>query len=214
MLAGDEGTARAGVAPGLGVAMATGSGAWSRRAPAPHATPRAVANTAATRTLDDMAAGSRSTRRLSTPRRTPSASAQGPDVMTLGCGGMLLATASGMRTLPTALVAILLASTAVGCVASEGDSSFTIANRSSYFLEEIHLAEVSDPTWGPDLIAGALAPGQDLIITGIDCGTYDVLVVDETGVDCELSNIDLCFDDDGWVIDDFTLDVCAFNAVQ
>ena len=79
--------------------------------------------------------------------------------MTLGCGGMLLATASGMRTLPTALVAILLASTAVGCVASEGDSSFTIANRSSYFLEEIHLAEVSDPTWGPDLIAGALAPG-------------------------------------------------------
>ena len=136
------------------------------------------------------------------------------DAETLGCGGTSLAEPSFMRTRLASLVAVLLASTAVGCVASEGDSSFTIANRSSYFLEEIHLAEVSDPTWGPDLIAGALAPGQDLIITGIDCGTYDVLVVDETGVDCELSNIDLCFDDDAWVIDDFTLDVCAFNAVQ
>ena len=134
-------------------------------------------------------------------------------MVTVTCGGMSLAKAWGMRTHLTVLGAILLASTAAGCVASEGDSSLTIANRSSYFIEEIHLAEVSDPTWGPDLIAGALAPGQDLTILGIDCGTYDVLVVDETGVDCQLSNIDLCFDDEAWVIDDFTLDVCAFNPV-
>lgn len=119
-----------------------------------------------------------------------------------------------MRTLPTSLLALLLASTAAGCVASDGDSSFTVSNRSSYFIEEIHLAEVSDPTWGPDLIGGALAPGEDLIITNIECGTYDVLVVDETGVDCELQNLELCFEDDAWVIDDITLDVCAFNPVR
>jgi hypothetical protein len=35
-------------------------------------------------------------------------------------------------------------------------------------------------------------------------------VVDETGVQCELASLDLCFDDGLWVIDDFTLDVCAF----
>lgn len=126
---------------------------------------------------------------------------------------MCLAQLTDMRTLATALGSLLLATTAIGCVASDG-ASLTIANRSSYFLEQIHLAEVSDPTWGPDLIAGALAPGADLVITGIACGTYDVLVVDETGVDCVLSNLDLCFDDDAWVIDDVTLDVCAFNAIQ
>lgn len=119
-----------------------------------------------------------------------------------------------MRILPTSLLAILLATAAAGCVASDGDSTFTVANRSSYFIEEIHLAEVSDPNWGPDLIVGALAPGEDLIVTRIECGTYDILVVDETGVDCELQNIELCFDNDSWVIDDVTLDVCAFNPVR
>lgn len=119
-----------------------------------------------------------------------------------------------MRSLPTSLLAIILATAATACVASDGDTSLTIANRSSYFLDEIHLAEVSDPSWGPDLISGSLAPGEDLIITQIACGTYDVLVVDETGVDCELQNLELCFDSDVWVIDDVILDVCAFNPVR
>jgi len=116
-----------------------------------------------------------------------------------------------MRLLPTCLAAILVATTAASCVIDDGDSTFTISNRSSYYLEEIHLAEVSQQTWGPDLIPGALAPGQDLVITNITCGTYDILVVDETGVQCQLSNIDLCFDADGWTVDDFTLNVCAFG---
>ena len=39
-------------------------------------------------------------------------------------------------------------------------------------------------------------------------------VVDETGVECELHNIDLCFDNDGWTVDDVILDVCAFNPAR
>lgn len=105
------------------------------------------------------------------------------------------------------LVSAFLVAAASGCVTS-GDSSITIANESSYFIDQIHVAEVSDPSWGPDLV-GDLAPGEEVTIV-LDCGTYDVLVVDETGVECELANVDLCFDDDVWVIDDFTLDVCAF----
>lgn len=110
------------------------------------------------------------------------------------------------------LLSAILAVGAGACVVSEddGDSTLTVSNRSSYFIEEIHLAEVSDPSWGADLIDGALAPGEDVIIVDISCGTYDVLVIDETGVECELSGLELCFDDDAWVIDDFTLDVCAF----
>lgn len=120
-----------------------------------------------------------------------------------------------MRTLPSILVAAAAAITASACVSDDdGDSTFTVSNQSSYYIEEIHIAEVSDPNWGPDLIPGDLAPGEDLIITDIACGTYDVLVVDETGVDCELQNVDLCFTDDAWVIDDFTLDVCAFNPAR
>ena len=112
-------------------------------------------------------------------------------------------------------VAALALATAAGCTASDGEpgGTFTISNESSYFLDEIHLAPVDSTTWGPDLI-DSLAPGEDLIITDIQCDVYDILVVDETGVDCELQNIDICFNDDGWVIDDVVLDVCAFNPVR
>jgi hypothetical protein len=121
-----------------------------------------------------------------------------------------------MKTMTRALFlgAAISAMALGGCVVSEdgddGDSTLTVSNRSSYWLDEIHLAHVNDPSWGPDLVDGSLAPGEDITIFGIECGRYDVLVVDETGVECELANLDLCFDDGAWVVDDFTLDVCAF----
>jgi hypothetical protein len=108
----------------------------------------------------------------------------------------------------SALIASLVAG-AGACVAEDGDSSLTVINESSFFIDELYIAEVSDPNWGPDLV-GDLAPGEEVTII-LDCGTYDVLVVDETGVECELANVDLCFDDDAWVITDVTLDVCAFG---
>lgn len=52
------------------------------------------------------------------------------------------------------------------------------------------------------------------MISGIACDTYDVLVTDETGVDCQLSSIDICIDNDGWIVDDVVLDVCAFSPVR
>lgn len=122
-----------------------------------------------------------------------------------------------MKSMTSALflAAAVSASVLGGCVVSEdgddGDSTLTVSNRSSYWLDEIHLADVNDPSWGPDLVDGSLAPGEDLTIFDIECGRYDVLVVDETGVECELANLDLCFDDGHWIVDDVTLDVCAFN---
>ncbi len=101
---------------------------------------------------------------------------------------------------------------AAACTASVDpgpDSTLTVVNDSSYFIDELHVAEVSDPSWGPNLVDG-LAPGEQVTVA-VDCGTYDVLVVDETGVECELQGLDLCFDDGTWVIDDVTLDVCAFG---
>jgi hypothetical protein len=117
----------------------------------------------------------------------------------------------GSRNLISAGVVAALATTTGACVVDDSDSTFTLINDSSYVLVEVHLAEVGDRSWGPDLVPGDLFPGEDLVVTDISCGDYDVLVVDETGVECVLSNIDLCFEDEVWVIDDFTLDVCAFS---
>ena len=92
-----------------------------------------------------------------------------------------------------------------------GDSSLTIENDSSYALTEVYLAPVDTVTWGPDLLRGdILLPGEQLVIDSVDCDTYDVMVVDDTDTDCVLSDLDLCFDDALWRIDDIDLAICAF----
>ena len=97
------------------------------------------------------------------------------------------------------------------CVISgDGDSSLTVENRSDYAIYEAYIAEQNQPDWGPELLGGVvLYPGEDLTIFDIDCGTYDVLVYDEIGAECELNNISLCYDDSYWVIDNLTLSTCA-----
>jgi len=113
-----------------------------------------------------------------------------------------------MKTKLIAL-AILIAAVASGCVITD-DSTLTVDNHSSYALFEIRVAEVNDAYYGPNLLGGdILYPGESLTV-GLDCGTYDVLVVDEDGVECELVGLDVCLDDAVWIIDDIDLNLCAF----
>jgi hypothetical protein len=105
-------------------------------------------------------------------------------------------------------IALGVAVASSACIVIDGDSSLTIANRSSRVLDEVHLAEPGDPDWGRDLLPGVLLPGQDLVILGIDCDYYDVLVVDEDGASCVLPSLHLCFDDHRWTVTDATLAAC------
>jgi hypothetical protein len=120
-----------------------------------------------------------------------------------------------MLRLGTSAIALAaIAALSTGCIITDddGDSDLTIINDSSYTIEEIALAEVSEETWGPNLLRGdVLFPGESLTIVSIECGTYDVLVTDELGTDCELSNLRLCFDSTDWVVDDTTLAICDFG---
>jgi hypothetical protein len=108
-------------------------------------------------------------------------------------------------------LALMLAVLASGCIiTSEEDSSLTIDNASSYALYEIRVAEEFDDFYGPDLLGSdILLPGESITVL-LDCGTYDVLVVDEDGFECELLGLDLCFDDAVWVVDNTTLNTCGF----
>jgi hypothetical protein len=48
------------------------------------------------------------------------------------------------------------------------------------------------------------------VITSIDCDTSDVDIIDDTGAECVLQSLDLCFDDAVWALDDLDLASCAF----
>jgi len=91
-----------------------------------------------------------------------------------------------------------------------GDSTLTIHNDSSYALYEINLSPVHAQTWGPDLLAGdVLLPGESIEIFDIDCNDYDVRLVDEDDDECVIEDVELCFDDERWSIDDLQLAVCT-----
>jgi hypothetical protein len=91
------------------------------------------------------------------------------------------------------------------------NATLTVANDSSFVIEELRVADVDSVDWGPNLIPNAMLPGEQVVIVDIECSEYDVYVRDETGVDCVLGNLRLCFDDNTWHLDNATLDRCAFG---
>ncbi|MND00583.1 hypothetical protein D3C83_192530 [compost metagenome] len=44
-----------------------------------------------------------------------------------------------------------------------------------------------------------LLPNAELQVA-VECGTYDAMLIDETGAACEVSTIDLCFEEADWII--------------
>lgn len=87
--------------------------------------------------------------------------------------------------------------------------STTFDNQSNWDIHYIYLSPSSQRTWGPDQLRPdqILAAGTSLILTGIDCGTYDVKMVDEDGDECVVQEIELC-GKEAWRIDDRELLSC------
>ena len=102
---------------------------------------------------------------------------------------------------------------ATGCVSDSGpDATLRVQNSSDFAIVELHLTPNFSGSWGPDLLRGdVLLPGESITL-GVDCGTYDALLVDEDDVDCELHDLDLCLNDADWIIRNNTCVV--FGAVR
>jgi hypothetical protein len=102
---------------------------------------------------------------------------------------------------------------AVGCgVAthnSNADGTITIQNSSTHVLIGVYVAPVNQINWGPDQLYNDLFPGERITIQ-VMCNSYDVLVRDDRQRDCVLGNLDLCFSDNVWVIDNGTLRNCGY----
>jgi hypothetical protein len=110
-----------------------------------------------------------------------------------------------------ACVAAALGSMAIaGCSSSDdGSGRLRVRNQSDFAITEIHVTSVGSPTWGPNLISGdILAPGEILNVD-VSCDNYDALLVDESGAQCTVHNVDLCFNTADWVIQNDTCPVFA-----
>ncbi|ANB19623.1 hypothetical protein [Dokdonella koreensis] len=104
-------------------------------------------------------------------------------------------------------LAFVLAATAA--LAAKGDSKVIFVNQSNWSINELYFAPTSDSDWGEDHLGKhTLAKGDQLTLTGVACGTWDVRVVDEDGDECIVESVDLCGDTDKWVIKDSDLLAC------
>jgi hypothetical protein len=108
-----------------------------------------------------------------------------------------------MRLLPSIAFLGFVAVATTGCVVVEDDgydSSLLVSNHSDFEIHEMYVTDVDSATWGPNLLGGAILFPNESVSLAIECGLYDAMMIDETGAVCEVSNIDLCFDDADWVI--------------
>lgn len=94
-------------------------------------------------------------------------------------------------------ICVLLAALA-SCVSDE--ATLTVENHSDFVIVDIRLTEIDNPSFGPNLLDGdVLLPGEEITL-GTDCGTFDARVIDETGAQCDLFDLDLCLNDAVWVL--------------
>jgi hypothetical protein len=98
-----------------------------------------------------------------------------------------------------------------GCGSSNNDNgTLRVRNDSDFAITEIRVTSVGSTTWGPNLISGdILAPSETLNID-VSCDTYDALLVDESGAQCTVTDVDLCANTADWVIQN---DLCPVFAV-
>jgi hypothetical protein len=108
----------------------------------------------------------------------------------------------------TCVVAVLGSVAIAGC-SSDSGGTLRVRNQSDFAITEIHVTSVGSSTWGPNLISGdILAPGETLNVD-VSCDTYDALLIDESGAQCTVHGIDLCFSTADWIIQNNTCPVFA-----
>jgi len=109
----------------------------------------------------------------------------------------------------------LLVAGASGCATEETDppdgASLTIDNDSSFTIIELNISPVGEASFGADLLgADVLEPGDSFVISQLDCDVYDIRLLDEDNDECILADVDLCFDNAVWTLDDAELAACQF----
>jgi len=91
---------------------------------------------------------------------------------------------------------------ASGCTTSDGnsDATLTVTNNSDFSIVELYVTQVDNPNWGDNQLgADELLPGEHTVLD-VACDFYDAKLIDESNVDCEVHDLDLCANDADWII--------------
>jgi hypothetical protein len=79
-------------------------------------------------------------------------------------------------------------------VPPDDDGVLIIDNDSSFDLYEIYVTPVDVYEWGPDQLAGDILRPDESLTLDVGCDYYDALLVDEFGHECEILDLDVCYE--------------------
>jgi hypothetical protein len=105
--------------------------------------------------------------------------------------------------------AVCAATLLVPVIASAANSSVVIKNKSDWEIHQFFLSPVDTDKWGPDQLGeDVISKGDTFTLKNIPCDSYDVMLVDEDGDECVVSEVDICSGQEGWVINNDDLLEC------
>ena len=114
-----------------------------------------------------------------------------------------------MKTMFRSFVTCILVA-AFAASAFAAPATVKIINQSKWEIHHVYLSPSDEQSWGEDYLGeDVLAKGDSLELTDIECGTYDVKVVDEDGDECIIESVKLCGDKSYWKITDKDLIACS-----
>lgn len=104
---------------------------------------------------------------------------------------------------------LLILCLAVPGFAAKKKATTKVINQSKWEIHHLYLSPSKDRHWGEDQPgAQVLAKRDSITVTDIDCGDYDIRVVDEDRDECVIEEVSLCGDDSYWKITDKELLEC------
>ena len=82
-----------------------------------------------------------------------------------------------------------------------GKATVKVVNKSDWEIHQFFLSSSEEGEWGPDqLREDVIGAGESFELRNIPCDTYDVMLVDEAEDECIVEEVDICGEDESWVI--------------
>lgn len=76
-----------------------------------------------------------------------------------------------------------------------------VVNKSDWEIHQFFLSSSEEGEWGPDQLGeDVIGTGESFELRSIPCDTYDVMLVDEAEDECIVEEVDICGENESWVI--------------
>jgi hypothetical protein len=106
------------------------------------------------------------------------------------------------RAAATLLGIALVGLVGLPAMASAGEkATVKVVNKSDWEIHQFFLSSGDNDEWGPDQLGeDVIGTDESFELRNIPCDTYDVMLVDEAEDECVVEGVDICGEDESWVI--------------